>query len=387
MRVVIKKIAIAYRGKSGQVGSPHFTTAARGRRKAWCAAQAYRSRWNPKNKTNPLDRGCACKAGGNMMFLTMSCHPQMNPTAIARLCFALLLLCAAATSAPSHGSDLVVKLDQAEFILDDSEVAPPDSAPWKPQSLPDNWNLSRPNVGGFGWYRIPFVLAEPPTQLYAVYATKIAVNGAFYLNGQYLGSGGVLGPVAIARNANRPQFLVAAPQLFKSGSNVLHVRIWGAAVIGGLAAVQIGPEAELRPLFERRYLIQVQFQQISAALIGFVAVLMLFLWIRRPHDTMYGYLGASCLTAMGHVGIYVVRDPPIGGFGWDILCLTALGFSVAFYALFVLRFTGRRWPNFEALLWLYVLVIPLALAIGDWNSIALRSPLLRRPPLRSFSFA
>ncbi len=79
---------------------------------------------------------------------------------------------------------------------------------------------------------------------------------------------------------------------------------------------------------------------------------------------MYGYLGASCLTAVGFVAMYVVRDPPVGGFEWDILCLTALSFSVAFYALFVLRFTGRRWRNFEALLWLYVLVSPLVLAIG-----------------------
>lgn len=275
-----------------------------------------------------------------------------------------VILCATLAPAPGVAGDPVLYLDRAEFVMDAGELPPPDSAVWKPQSLPDNWNVSRPHFGGFGWYRIPFTLSQAPTQLYAVSATKIAVNGAFYLNGQYLGSGGVLGPTAMARNANRPQFLVAVPQLLRAGRNILHVRIWGASVIGGLATVRVGPEAELRPEFERRYLVQVQLQQISAALIGFVAVLMLFLWMRRPRDTMYGYLGGSCLAAMVSVGIYVVRDPPIGGFEWDILCLSALGFSVAFYALFVLRFTGHRWRHFETMLWLYALANTLALAIG-----------------------
>jgi hypothetical protein len=123
-----------------------------------------------------------------MIFLAMSCNAQMNMTTIARLCFVLLLFCAAAMSKPSLAGDLVLKLDQAEFILDDSETPPSESAPWKPQRLPDNWSLSRPQAGGFGWYRIRFELSELPSGLYAVYAPKISVNGAFYVNGQYLGS-------------------------------------------------------------------------------------------------------------------------------------------------------------------------------------------------------
>ena len=281
----------------------------------------------------------------------------------------LALVCViGATFAPitSLGDTQVLQLDRAEFVLDGAESPPPDSAPWKPQSLPDNWNLSRPQASGFGWYRIRFVLAQVPTQLYAVYAPKIAINAAFYLNGQYLGSGGVFAfPVAIARNANRPQFFVMVPQLLRSGNNTLYVRIWSAANVGGgLAQVQVGPEDELRPAFERRYLFQVQLQQISAALIGFVAVLMLFLWMRRPHDTMYGFLGASCVAAIVFVAMYVVRDAPLEGFNWDILCLTALSLSVAFYVLFVLRFTSRRWQSFETLLWLYVVVSPLVVAFG-----------------------
>jgi signal transduction histidine kinase len=280
-----------------------------------------------------------------------------------------------ATFAPitSLSDTQVLQLDRAEFVLDEGELPPPDSAPWKPQPLPDNWNVSRRNVGGFGWYRIRFVLVQPPTQLYAVYAPKISMNAAFYLNGQYLGSGGVFAlPVAIARNANRPQFFAANPQLLRSGSNTLHVRIWSTAGVGGgLGQVRIGREVELRPLFEHRYLFQVQLQQISVALIGFVAVLLLFLWTRRPHDTMYGYLGAACLTTMVYATAFVVRDAPLEGFAWDLLCLTALGFTMAFIVLFALRFTGRRWRSFEALLWLYLVVNPFVVALGGLNKLHL----------------
>ena len=281
------------------------------------------------------------------------------------LCSFFAILCATFAPMMSLADEQVLQLDRAEFVLDDAESPPPDSAAWKPQQLPDNWSVSRPQAIGFGWYRIPFVLVQPPTQLYAVYAPKIAVNAAFYLNGQYLGSGGVFNmPVAIARNANRPQFFVAAPQLLRSGRNLVYVRLWSAGNVGGgLAAVHVGPETELRPLFERRYLLQVQLQQISVALIGFVAVLMLFLWMRRPHDTMYGYLGGSCLATLVYAALFVVRDAPLEGFGWDILCFTALGISVAFCALFVLRLTGQRQQRFEAFLWLYMVANPIVVAL------------------------
>jgi signal transduction histidine kinase len=90
---------------------------------------------------------------------------------------------------------------------------------------------------------------------------------------------------------------------------------------------------------------------------------MLFLWSRRPHDMMYAYLGGSCLGTLGHAALYVVRDAPLEGFGWDVLCFAALGFTVGFIALFVLHFTGRQSRHFEALLWFYMVVNPFAVVL------------------------
>ena len=281
------------------------------------------------------------------------------------LCSFLAVLCATFAPMMSLANEQVLQLDHAEFVLDDAESPPPDSAAWKPQQLPDNWSVSRPQASGFGWYRIRFTLQENPNTLYAVYAPKIALNAAFHMNGQHIGSGGSFRRGSIARNFNRPQFFVVAPQLLKVGSNTLHVRLWARAEAGhGLGSVKVGPEHELRMLFERRYLFQVQLPQIAGALVGFVGILLLFLWMRRAHDTVYGYRGIVALLGCLFVAHFVIRDPPISGPQWDMLTLTALGWFVAFYGLFVLRFTGRRWQSLEVLLWLNVLLSPLIWALG-----------------------
>ena len=75
-----------------------------------------------------------------------------------------------AQNTPGTPGTQSINLTQAQFILSDSELPPPDSAPWQPLTLPDNWNLSRPGVGGFAWYRIEFTLSPGPQRLSALYA-------------------------------------------------------------------------------------------------------------------------------------------------------------------------------------------------------------------------
>jgi signal transduction histidine kinase len=88
--------------------------------------------------------------------------------------------------------------------------------------------------------------------------------------------------------------------------------------------------------------------------------------MRRPHDTVYGYRGIIALLGCLFVAHFVVRDPPIAGPQWDLLTLTALGWFVSFYGLFVLRFTGRRRHSLEWLLWLNVLLSPLIGTLGGY---------------------
>jgi hypothetical protein len=110
----------------------------------------------------------------------------------------------------SHAASSIMRFDAAQFVLEDATVPPADTAPWKAQPLPDNWNLLRPGVGGNGWYRIRFELPDERGELQAIYVRKLSMNAAFYVNGSFVGSGGSFDE-PVARNWNRPQFVTIPP--------------------------------------------------------------------------------------------------------------------------------------------------------------------------------
>ena len=116
----------------------------------------------------------------------------------------------------SLAAEPILTLDSAEFVLEDSQSPPPDASPWRPQRLPDNWNLSRPGEGGIGWYRLRFELPAQPARLYAVYVRKLSMNASFYVNGAHVGSGGRF-EEPVARHWNRPQFFTISPGLLRQG--------------------------------------------------------------------------------------------------------------------------------------------------------------------------
>ena len=88
---------------------------------------------------------------------------------------------------PVSAADPVLRLDQAEFILSDSVEPPPDSAPWQPQTLPDNWRATRPDASGYAWYRLRFDLPKQPDEQQAIYIPWLRTVGAVHLNGSHVG--------------------------------------------------------------------------------------------------------------------------------------------------------------------------------------------------------
>ena len=90
-------------------------------------------------------------------------------------------------------ADPVLRLDHAEFILSDAAEPPPDSAPWQPQKLPDDWSITRPEASGYAWYRLRFDLAEGPKAQQAIFMLWLRTVGAVYLNGTQVGQDGIFG--------------------------------------------------------------------------------------------------------------------------------------------------------------------------------------------------
>jgi hypothetical protein len=107
-------------------------------------------------------------------------------TVVLVLCLELLIHLGLFGSSMAQAADPVLQLPSAEFILSDSPEPPPDSAAWKPQTLPDDWRVSRPGTYGYGWYRLRFDLPAEPDQLFSAYMPVLQTAGALYVNGVHV---------------------------------------------------------------------------------------------------------------------------------------------------------------------------------------------------------
>ena len=285
----------------------------------------------------------------------------------------LWLACLALIPGTSLGANLTIELDAAEFVLDDSKSPPPDSASWAPQSLPDNWNLSRPGQGGNGWYRLRFDLPRQPDQLYAVYVRKLSMNAGFYVNHAYIGDGGRF-EEPVARNWNRPQFFTIPPEILQPGPNVLYVRLWAYPNSrGGLGSIKLGPEAELRPEYERRYFIQTVLPQLCNIVVVGLGVFALAFWTRRRTESTYVlFFAFSLLWALRSTHMYI-RDIPVPAFYWEIWVISSFGWCALLFTVLGMRYSGLRWPRFEKILLVYAVLGPILMYLAspaELNSVA-----------------
>jgi signal transduction histidine kinase len=264
----------------------------------------------------------------------------------------------------THAGAAVLGIDSAELVLDDSASPPPKSAPWRAQALPDNWNVSRPGAGGNAWYRVRFVLPRAPDRLHAVYVRKLSMNAAFHANGALVGSGGQF-EEPVARQWNRPQYFTIPPELLREGENTLHVRLWVYPNSrGGLGAIEIGPDDELRPRYERRYFVQTVLPQLCNIVVAALGIFALTLWMKRRAETTYVWFFAfSLLWAFRSTHMFV-RDIPMGTFHWDIWVQSSFGWCALLFIVLAMRYSGRRWPGFEAALLAYAALGPIAMYAG-----------------------
>ncbi len=145
---------------------------------------------------------------------------------LASVAFAAFL---ALASHPSFAGDAEGEMGvpapilQAQILLTGGDTPPPDGAPWQPQSLPDDWSRTRPQIGGDAWYRIEFELPPDRVMLSVVYVPRLSMTGAPFVNGVRIGTLGRLAE-PMTRLWYRPQLHWIPETLLKPGRNLLHYR-------------------------------------------------------------------------------------------------------------------------------------------------------------------
>jgi signal transduction histidine kinase len=260
-------------------------------------------------------------------------------------------------------------MDTAQLRLEPSAItivplAPPplDEGEWTSTTLPDAWRVARRRSHRDGWYRATFTLPALPDEPWSIYLPRISMNGAVYLNGALLGSGGPFGE-PLAQRWNDPLRLDVSPGLLRTGENVVHVLLrTNPSSLGVLFPVLAGPTEEVRPLEESRRLRQVHASQILSALLVAGGALLLVLYLRAGETpiTLWFALG-SILFGLNAAGFWV-REIPIGTRAWQWLMAVSLWASVLCFLRATNLWLGRRGGIVERL----VPFVAAGIAIALW---------------------
>jgi signal transduction histidine kinase len=257
---------------------------------------------------------------------------------------AWLLLLGTAFAAHSATSPADMRFDHAEFVISSDDTPP--AGGWRPQALPDSWLHNHRGLAGIGWYRMRFELDAVPAYAMALYVSRVAVTGQFWLNGSLLNpevrftqAGGPIGTYT----GRRPHLIPLPAGLFRVGENELHIRVQGFAIGGnGLWDVRIAELDRLRAPWLLRYIPQRTIPEALFALMAASFLFALLVWWRDPQARDLLFISVMGLWAL-ILGLYCVPALSLTREGLTIFL--AVLFTVFYWALLALfhRYSESRW--------------------------------------------
>ncbi len=207
------------------------------------------------------------------------------------------------------------------------------------------------------WYRLPV-----PDALQGAGSTAIALylprwqtigNVAVYVDGARAHGTGDQGGSRVWNSFNRPLWVplpAKAPTAAPTGPREVLLRMASQPGVGGaVSAAWIGPVPQLHPSYRLRTWLQVDLLAIVSAVYVALGLMALAVWCVRRRDTPYLLFFAASLAHGLRTVHFTLGDQPLllpeAWFGW--LTVNALGWSMVFIYLFILRIHGQRRPRLE----------------------------------------
>jgi two-component system, NarL family, sensor histidine kinase UhpB len=297
---------------------------------------------------------------------------------------AVWLLCGglgAAAQAPTQVQNQVLSFDKAWQADDNGSGGFPTPAVKVEVALPDDWARSRPQEASPAWYQLQIspeqYLAWPTDMPLALFIGRACGKLTVQLNGAAVLAGGPLAAGAPTRCGHPVLVHLPAPLWTTAQANLIDVRVEGQPLArvasreraASLAAVSVGPAAQLQRGFELAHSNQVvlpQFTTIALMLVGLL-VIMLGWWHRG--ETHLVYFGLMALLW----GLISARLWwPFGGLpSYDTeLLITALVPLTAFATVqFLLFYAGWRSRPVEAALLVQCVIVPAIMLASGPNRV------------------
>ena len=268
--------------------------------------------------------------------------------------------------------------DKAWFVFSDSPTPPAPDAGWEPVQIPDKWTLTRPDIGGSGWYHIQRNFEKVPSEMWAVMLERVDMNAAFFVGDHFLGDGGSF-EEPVSRNWIRPLLFRIPPALLHIGNNDFYIRVHSYPNDGGgLEYYHIGPYEQLEPKYDALYNYYITSSQVTFYLQIAFSFLLIVLWIFRKKDMEYLWLAAAGLMGSMFSLNMFLRDIPMPQPIWEWFVQISMGWFIWFNYLFAQRYLHMKRSWFERSVSIYALIgslilmlIPtkdLILAAGFWQA-------------------
>ncbi|HUX25344.1 MAG TPA: sensor histidine kinase [Burkholderiales bacterium] len=264
--------------------------------------------------------------------------------------FALIATLGAACAAAAPPS--VTTIERGEWVASDSSVPPPDSAPWRPVELPDDWSNSHPGFSGQLWYRFAFHTAAPKTTQVLYVPRNSAAEIEIFVNRELLSISKAYGDARITE-LQRPLIDTVPAIMLHGGNNVIHVRVTGSADYRhGLSRLTIGSGLIVGPqYYERRFDLQVGTIAMFGAALLVAGLLAFSVWGVERSDPVLLWFGLTAL-AWAASAYLLVWPPHTGDVHVRQLLLFAMQhLYVVPLIVLCLRVGGARYRRVEAVLW------------------------------------
>lgn len=267
-------------------------------------------------------------------------------------CYLFLVLLLASLAWPAQA--LVLELRQAQ-----ATVTVKGQTTQQLVSLPFHWDRHHAGLAGEAVFEWSFELDQMPTVPFGLYLPRLGNAYEVWLNGVLLQRNGDLQNYNGSDFAKAPRYVVIHPGLWHNHNLFrIHIRA-DVGRRGGLAALHLGPDEEVYPLYLHDY----RWRSLGSLVIVVVSTLIggiaMALWAtqvnvsapERPRrDALYLYAGLAELCWAAAVGNALIENPPMDWIGWSLFTVLSMMVWVVCLLLFCVQVAN--WQRLQAALWL-----------------------------------
>lgn len=213
----------------------------------------------------------------------------------------LLMLLLLMSTAASHGGQPPVEpsvIEDVEFVFWHDRTMPPDTAPWRPWTLPLNTRTSFSRTPSqeetpYAWIR--FNLDKPvEAGRYSLYFWRYNLALDVFINGEEI-AGSTRRPGRQTMAWNYPLLAEIQSSTWREGHNEVALLLARSPWGGNLAPVLFGDALAMEELWSERLFRQVEINEILLTFGIGLTVVSYLLWALRRNDTAYLWFGSMSL--------------------------------------------------------------------------------------------